>query len=290
MSEGSLPSGCPCGRSHPPTGLRLRKLRKPRDTASLTTALYEQGQTIADADASGRLTLHYSGNCQAPIEMKVNDTTRIFAVQKIRCRKCKACLEARKYHWGRRGSVETARTAEAGLRTWFGTLTLSPEADADISQRALERMMQSMSGSAVPDWWTHRESVTYFCRKREKWVTVQAYVCDERFRLVCAEVLAEVQRYWKRLRKAGHRFSYLVVFERHKTGLPHAHFLLHEKEAVITKRALQAQWPFGHTNVSIVGGKSARVAASEKAAWYVVKYLSKSYQSRQKASLRYGKP
>lgn len=269
MSEGSLPSGCPCGRSHPTVGPLARRSRKPRDSAGLISALYDQGRTFADADETGRVPLHYAGNCQEPVEMKQNDTGRLFVTLRVRCRKCKACLEARRFHWGRRAERETHAAATAGLRTWFGTLTLNQAMQRELHQRALERWAAGQASSDIPEWWNEPS-------------------CDLRFSLVCQELLAEVQRYWKRLRKSRLQFSYLVVFERHKSGLPHAHFLLHEKGGKILKAALQAQWPHGFTNVSIVGGRSRRAAAPEKAAWYVVKYLSKSYQSRQKASLRYG--
>lgn len=202
--------------------------------------------------------------------MDQSDGRKLLITLRVRCRKCKACLEARKYHWGRRAEAETLRAKEAGLRTWFGTLTANPAFQAELKQRALERWSEDQSGSAIPPWWDEPK-------------------CDERFRLVRDEFLAEVQKFWKRLRKDRHSFSYLVVFERHKSGLPHAHFLCHEKFAPITKRALQERWPFGHSNASVVGGRSRQAAAPEKAAWYVVKYLSKAVQARQVASLCYGK-
>lgn len=95
--------------------------------------------------------------------------------------------------------------------------------------------------------------------------------------------------FWKRLRKAGLSFRYFAVVERHKSGQPHLHFVLHESDDKILKRILQAYWPWGHSNVSIVGGNAKNAAAPDKAAWYVVKYLSKSYQARQWVSLGYGK-
>jgi hypothetical protein len=148
-------------------------------------------------------------------------------------------------------------------RTWFGTLTLSAEWQQELLDRA-----RGASLNPHAEWWEEPH-------------------CDARFNAVRVELLAEVKRFWKRLRKAGHVFKYILVFERHQSGLPHCHFLLHEQGEPIPKRAIQAQWPFGHSNISIVGGKSARAAAPEKAAWYVVKYLTKSEQSRVIASLGY---
>ena len=159
---------------------------------------------------------------------------------------------------------QTQLTAEAGNRTWFGTLTLSPEWQAEFLARARDRWMAAHSHSGeIPEWWEQAE-------------------CDERFRLTRKELVKEVQRFWKRLRKKGHQFKYLLVFERHKSGLPHMHFLLHETGNHILKKQIQAEWPFGFSNVKLVRGDDLR-----KAAWYVVKYLSKSVQARQLASLGY---
>lgn len=275
-------NGCPCGRSHPTQG-KPHSVRRPSDTARLVEALYDQGVTVADADDTGRMPLHYAGNCQRPVVMKQNDVTRLFTATAVRCRRCKACLEARKYHWGRRAERETALCAAAGLRTWFGTLTFRPDANVELQHRAWSRLGE------IPEWFEQTEKRSYFCEKRQRRIEYEAYVCDRRFELMRDEALDEVKKFWKRLRNSGHKFSYLCVFERHRSGEPHVHFLLHEKVAPIRKRELQAHWPLGHTNVSIVGGSSARSAAPDKAAWYVVKYLSKAVQARQVASLRYGK-
>ena len=65
------------------------------------------------------------------------------------------------------------------------------------------------------------------------------------------------------------------------------HFLLHEAGSPIAKAVLQAQWPLGFSKPKLVGGRSRDAAQPDKAAWYVVKYLSKSTQSRQIASKGY---
>ena len=151
-----------------------------------------------------------------------------------------------------------------GRRTWFGTLTLTPSAQEEFVRIAREKwMLSDLSGgsSDIPEWWDDP-------------------FCDYRFSLVRDELVAELQKYWKRLRKAGHRFKYIVVFERHKSGHPHMHCLLHEVGDPITKRELQAQWPHGFTQMKIV-------ADGRKAAYYVSKYLSKSKQARQIASTHY---
>ena len=119
--------------------------------------------------------------------------------------------------------------------------------------------------------------------------------CLHRLDVMRPFLVADLQRYWKRLRKAGHSFKYFVVVEPHPgrgahrahKGLPHLHWLLHEQGDPIRKRELQAKWPFGFSKVVIVGGRSKRAADPKKAAAYVAKYLSKCPQARQMASEGY---
>lgn len=93
---------------------------------------------------------------------------------------------------------------------------------------------------------------------------------------------AHVQRYFKRLRKNGHRFRYLAVGEYgEQTGRLHYHVLLHEWDRPIVKLALENAW---NSNVH------ARLVRSERgASGYVTKYLTKSLDIRPRASSRYGK-
>lgn len=91
----------------------------------------------------------------------------------------------------------------------------------------------------------------------------------------------EITKYFKRLRKAGYKFRYVLVTEAHKDGYPHYHLLIHEGSAAIPKRALQAQWPYGFTNFKLVEN-------SAKAAHYVSKYLGKDARTRIRASQKYG--
>lgn len=170
-----------------------------------------------------------------------------------------------------------------GNRTWFGTLTLSPEAQSEFLVRALK----TRHAQSLPEGWDRTERVTYYCKRRKTHVTVDGYLCDDRFAALRVEFLREVQKYWKRLRKQGMSFRYLLVFERHKSGLPHAHFLLHEQDGPILKRSLRSQWPWGFFQASLVGGRARNAAAPDKAAWYAVKYLTKSNQARVVASRGY---
>jgi len=78
-------------------------------------------------------------------------------------------------------------------------------------------------------------------------------------------------------------FRYLVAFERHKDGVLHAHLLLHDLHGFLPKRAIQRQWPHGHTNCKL---------ADDKAPAYVAKYICKDMTiiGRIPASKGYGQP
>lgn len=257
-------AGCPCGRSHAPQGKsRKRSLRKPEP--GLAVALYEARLSGKAVQHNGIWYVHYSRDCAEPYMVSASGPPPTYAMARkiVRCRKCKPCLRARTNYWGFAAMQQTLICQGQGCRTWFGTLTLSPCMQDEFLARA-----RDTSDNPAASYWDDPQ-------------------CDQRFAAVRAVFLAETQRFWKRLRKKGHEFKYFLVFERHKSGLPHAHFLLHEMGKPITKRQLQDEWPFGFTNVSIVGGRSAKAAAPEKAAWYVVKYLSKSIQARQIASRHY---
>jgi hypothetical protein len=92
-----------------------------------------------------------------------------------------------------------------------------------------------------------------------------------------------VQRYLKRLRKAGYPLRYLAVYERgEKNGRSHYHLLLHEAgRPPVPKAVLENQWR------SIVHGRL--VADDDGAAAYVTKYATKDSTVRLRASRSYGK-
>lgn len=261
LSEGSSPSGCPCGRDH--SDLKPRKRRPPRaleDSAKLTEEIYDgvvRGSALQTD--TGVWFLSYAGDCLSPLSIAASSGPPAYLLgrRQIRCRKCSKCLAARTRYWVYRASKLTNERRDAGLRTWFGTLTFTPEWQDELLTRA--RLSHASPNGA---WWDDEH-------------------CDYRFALVRDEVVHEVQKFWKRMRKAKCRFDYFVVIERHKSGLPHLHFLLHEKET-IRKREIKAAWELGFVQCNLV-------KQSAKAAFYCAKYLSKSFQSRQMASIKYGK-
>lgn len=94
----------------------------------------------------------------------------------------------------------------------------------------------------------------------------------------------EVQKWLKRTRQRlprGARLRYVAIFERgDKHGRAHYHLLVHEVgNRPVLKRHLQQTWP-SISNASLV--RSAGVAA------YLLKYLTKSVESRVRASAGYG--
>lgn len=166
------------------------------------------------------------------------------------CRRCPACLENRRLEWTRRARAECAASA----RTWFGTLTLSP-------------LHQSL----------------HLMRCRALYVGFDERTHDERFRSLCKSIGSEVAKWLKRVRKQSRaRLRYLVVFERHKSGDPHVHCLVHECSPLLPvhKAVLDQQWTLGFTKF--------RLVHTVNEAGYVCKYLAKEAAARVRASRFYG--
>lgn len=126
-------------------------------------------------------------------------------------------------------------------RTWLGTLTINPHNRFIFSLRAKSRDYHASYG----------------------------------------EISKEITKYFKRLRKAGYQFRYVLVAEAHKDGYPHIHVLIHEGSSPIPKRVLKEQWPYGFTDFRLT-------ERSKAAARYVSKYLSKDARTRIRASQAYG--
>lgn len=171
-----------------------------------------------------------------------------------RCRKCPACLKARSYHWTERAFVECGRSN----RTWFGTLTLRPEMHFRCLAIAANKLAVGQSGVHHAD--------------------------DEAFKEVVKPLTAEFQRYMKRLRKNHSGLRYLATVEKHVSGLPHMHVLVHETGEAVTHRALSSAWHWGFTKYKLVPSGDER-----RASRYVCKYLTKSLLTRIVASRSYGK-
>lgn len=171
----------------------------------------------------------------------------------VRCRRCTRCRRLRRRIWSDRARRETG----ASVRTWFATLTASPEAQFHYMLRAGKRL-------------------------RAQGIEFDALDVNEQFQERCNEMGVELQKFMKRLRKnTGASLRALWVFEAHKTGLPHIHGLIHEGTMVAARWAdLDAQWKDGFSRFALLTdpAKSA----------YATKYLAKDALCRIRASRHYG--
>lgn len=183
---------------------------------------------------------------QAPMTVEIH----------TRCRRCRNCLEQRRRLWGARSAAET----RLWPRTWFGTLTLRPEAHHLMLARARAKLdRQGVDFETLPE--------------------------DEQFRLREAQSWRELSLYLKRVRAAYKgRLRHYTVTEKHQTGLPHYHCLIHQCSASepLTYRVVAQKWDWGFVKFKLVN------EASEVG--YVSKYLSKSPAARVRASRDYGSP
>lgn len=182
---------------------------------------------------------------------------------RVRCSKCTQCLRVRAGKWRERARREIFLS----MRTWFVSLTMSPEEHSLARYRAQRRLAA-------------------------KSVDFRSLSEIEQFAEHAAEFGAAVTLWIKRLREATKvPFRYVLIFERHEKpqdensvtvkGYPHAHLLIHETSTVsmLRKRQLQGQWPHGFSSVKL---------ADPDTASYVTKYLTKQAPVRIRASVGYG--
>lgn len=172
----------------------------------------------------------------------------------VRCRTCETCRKVRSRMWYARAMTETIASA----RTWFGTITLRPQANHESLSRARRQ-----------------------CTRRG--VVWEELTPDEQFAELHKQNGLHLQLWLKRVRKeSGAPLRFLLVCEAHKSGLPHYHCLLHETDAMrpVRHKTLSDQWKLGFTNF--------KLCVDPRQAGYLCKYLSKSAAARVRASARYG--
>lgn len=189
--------------------------------------------------------------------MRTNETPQRFMELETRCRKCGPCLRFRAAQWRRRCEAELKRS----VRTWFVTLTLSPQQHFEALCRASLRL----AGEG--------ESFDALSSERQ---------FAERHR----EINPELTKWLKRVRKqSGAAFRYCLVAEAHKSGLPHYHLLISELDEARPLRAavIREQWTLGFSQARLVAKTDEAAHAS-----YAAKYLSKSAAARVRASKGYG--
>ena len=172
------------------------------------------------------------------------------------CHKCGPCLEARQRLWTARATQEI----KDSVRTWWGTLTLSP----DVAHLALSRARARESSQGI-DFDLLPEA--------------------EKFGLWHAQIAPEITKYLKRIRHhmGTDAMRYLFVVEAHESGVPHYHALIHECDPAkpVRKRTLDSQWTLGLI-------KQWRLVNDIYPAGYVCKYLAKDARARLRASQDYG--
>jgi hypothetical protein len=203
---------------------------------------------------------HYQTAQSRDMEWQPN---RTLALQ-VPCRQCKACLRSRAFRFGSRAKREHKVTQARGLRTWFGTLTFSPE--QRFRNLAMTRARLDAAGTDLA-----------------------SLSPTDRYREQHRETGPLVSKYFRALRKGRKKlrlnrvfFRYLLTVEPHKDWTPHYHVLIHEVSELypIRKRTLEALWPHGFVQW--------REVKEPNAAAYAAKYLGKFSMARVRVSKRYG--
>ncbi|ADR52452.1 hypothetical protein CKC_03515 [Candidatus Liberibacter solanacearum CLso-ZC1] len=234
--------------------------------------------------------LDFSGGCSDPVLviMYYPDQVVIFDVKYnynyffyilCRCRRCSICCKSRGMFWLRRAQTEVMRSS----RTWFVTLTFSPSNHIKNYALVVGQYVDSLSTEDRDLFYGKKKYGTIF----EDLTILNITDVDLKFRLLCKGFGDKIVLFLKRLRKnTSKKFRYFVVFERHKSGDPHAHMLIHQKpgDELIKKAEIQEEWMregFSHVRLLREDLKTAR---------YVCKYLLKedSKGIRVRASFRYG--
>ncbi len=226
-------------------------------------------RTTADSVVLTSLDWDISGNCLAPKTMELHG--RVGGKHKyvyplidgksrsieltVKCRRCENCLAERSRVWRYRARNEYLTS----YRTWIGTMTFSQPELFRFKSSARTRL--AVQGD------------DYDCLRVE-----------ERERQLLKEIAPEITKFFKRVRKnSGAKMTYLTVSERHKSGEPHFHCLVHERGTdPVTHRTLSAGWKLGFTNF--------KLCKSDRDPMYVCKYITKSAVARVRASVGYGDP
>lgn len=192
----------------------------------------------------GRANIVVKPGSQVPITVELN----------VMCRKCDDCRQRRRALWTARARTECM----LAHRTWFGTLTLRPEAHLRMEIEARRRL--------------HRGGT--------RWDTLDNV---DQFRERHAQISRELTLWLKRVRKnSGAALRVLLVAEAHESGLPHYHTLVHEFAGTCTHRDLSNEWTMGFTNFKLMKPGEFRAVT------YATKYLAKSALARIRASKNYG--
>lgn len=213
--------------------------------------------------ANGSIQWDISGGCYAPPTFVLtchnsDQSQHRYVDLTTRCRKCEPCLKARAALWRIRMIAET----EAATRTWFVTLTLDPGRQSQALMYAHHRAKaRGINWAEMND--------------------------GERFAYVHRCISPEITLFVKRVRKtSGANLRLCCVAERHKSGHPHYHALLHDvdPEHKLRHRHIVEAWRWGFSSAKLVEDNDRA-----KASAYAAKYLTKSSLARVRASRGYGR-
>jgi len=233
------------------TARAARTIRRSRRSVMRNmVSLVAAGDAVATGPLRAVRPVH--GSCESPIAITEmgGSRNRPMLDTYVRCRKCPSCLRHKRAVWSARASHEIGMHP----RTWMVTLTCS----AGMHFRLLSQARSAATARGFsPEEWTPTEEFA------ARW----------------GQLGIEVTKWLKRVRSRGVTFTYLLVVEAHKSGLPHVHLLIHEVGEV-TYRSLTETWSHGFSHAKLVEGASA--------ARYVTKYLVKSTLARVRASQGYG--
>lgn len=186
------------------------------------------------------------------------------------CRKCRKCLYIRASQWRDR----IVNELENAQRTWFVTLTMNPA----THQRTFMEQMAIKNSSGWLDTDFDTEAMEWKLRASGASSLLTAWLKRVRSRSDYGE---------------GIGLRYVAVTEKHKSGLPHLHLMLHETAGSLTYRRICDKWTDGYRfkgkHVAGHGFADASLVRDvKKCAWYVAKYVTKDSLTRMRASQNYG--
>lgn len=173
----------------------------------------------------------------------------------VKCRKCDECLAARRKMWLARSMQEFRRAP----RTWFATLTFRPEVQLETLYKARQKAI------------------------RRGYRDFEELAPAAQFALLASVSGEHVTAFWHSVRKEdAAQIRYLAVCERHKTGLPHWHALIHETrlDQPVRKSTLDKRWIKGFAKFKLIDAKGVL---------YPLKYIGKDLSTRIRASIAYGR-
>ena len=201
-----------------PWVVKARKVRTCSDPRTVTVAGRPGGEMRRvwkhgnEYSASSPLWWKTQNVTQKHVTIAPGTEQPIWVDMEVRCRKCPGCLRERQREWTARMVQET----EWSSRTWMITLTMS----AHSHYMTLTNELARMAARKIP-----------------------ADEIDE-FKARAAGFGREITLWLKRVRKeTGAPLSYCSVFEKHESGLPHAHLLLHEHSLAQPAQPLALQHP-----------------------------------------------